>query len=530
MQPGNKLPVGATVAALFFVSPTATIEGASASFVCDTGGWDVTPSEAYAWSHTPPQGCSCQATGVSLKDCEIFDCGCVCDMTAGQCDMNCCCDAECTKTELERFVELDACLEEGSLDTINPRYPLTGGGAAESAIDGLLCVQYDNSGSKGEFLEDPGTLPTTIFSDSAGLSEFSYHDLLIASSGTGATEGDATFDKGDRIPAAFLGDGGGTVAAFGGFFPVEISSTTWLDWDTGQESEFDYVNCGAFYYGGAGASTVYSNCSMGGGSANVSTAVTNTTEGCKNALSSVCYTILHDGEGSVTRVSAALVLTDIPVGIVASSQRFSVEFRLDETSDAFSALTQSQDLGNLVKRARSGNPGYLPGLPVLAGRLQSWGDYEYMAAGGSAGGGGLELMAGQGRGCEDVGTSAVEFGYDGLGCCVLSLSRDALEQHCTGSGQHVDPDTGFTPLAFRNTSSAVEYIGKYGSADPLDVSQWMELPLASSADTASWDDERAIASDFRRQPSTFNNKPTVTDRHQRASQPASPPTNHLRPD
>ena len=71
MQPGNKLPVGATVAALFFVSPTATIEAASASFVCDTGGWDVTPSEAYAWSHTPPQGCSCQATGVSLKDCEV---------------------------------------------------------------------------------------------------------------------------------------------------------------------------------------------------------------------------------------------------------------------------------------------------------------------------------------------------------------------------------------------------------------------------------------------------------------------------
>lgn len=37
-------------------------------------------------------------------------------------------------------------------------------------------------------------------------------------------------------------------------------------------------------------------------------------------------------------------------------------------------------------------------------------------------------MAGEGRGCDDVGTSTVEFGYDGLGCCVLSLTRDALEQ------------------------------------------------------------------------------------------------------
>ena len=37
-------------------------------------------------------------------------------------------------------------------------------------------------------------------------------------------------------------------------------------------------------------------------------------------------------------------------------------------------------------------------------------------------------MAGEGRGCDDVGTSTVEFGYDGLGCCVLSLTRDALAQ------------------------------------------------------------------------------------------------------
>lgn len=72
---------------------------------------------------------------------------------------------------------------------------------------------------------------------------------------------------------------------------VEISSTTWLDWDTGQESAFADVNCGTFYYGGADATATYSNCSIGGGSgANVSTA-TNTSEGCKNSLSSVCYTV-----------------------------------------------------------------------------------------------------------------------------------------------------------------------------------------------------------------------------------------------
>lgn len=37
------------------------------------------------------------------------------------------------------------------------------------------------------------------------------------------------------------------------------------------------------------------------------------------------------------------------------------------------------------------------------------------------------------------------------------------------------------------------YLGSYGNADPLDVSQWVELSFSSSADTASWDDDRCAA-------------------------------------
>lgn len=89
--------------------------------------------------------------------------------------------------------------------------------------------------------------------------------------------------------------------------------------------------------------------------------------------------IYHNGEGSISAAAVALVLTDIPTGpdggnnAAASPQQFSVGFSLDETSDASAALAKSQNLGNLVERARSGNPGYRPGLPVLAGVLQSIG-------------------------------------------------------------------------------------------------------------------------------------------------------------
>lgn len=96
------------------------------------------------------------------------------------------------------------------------------------------------------------------------------------------------------------------------------------------------------------------------------------------------FQIYHDGEGSITAVAAAVVLTDIPPGPIegssaaSSAQQFSVEFQLDPNSDAFSEMTRSQDLGNLVDRERSGNPGYLPGLAVLAGRLGPSGTFSFL--------------------------------------------------------------------------------------------------------------------------------------------------------
>lgn len=53
-----------------------------------------------------------------------------------------------------------------------------------------LCIRGQNPH------QDPGTLATTIFSKSAGVSEFTYHDGLATSPGAGMTEGDSFFDKG----------------------------------------------------------------------------------------------------------------------------------------------------------------------------------------------------------------------------------------------------------------------------------------------------------------------------------------------
>lgn len=64
------IPVAAAATSAFFLLSPSRIIRATGLFVCDTGGWDVTPSEAYTWSYASPQGCTCMETGVPLADCK----------------------------------------------------------------------------------------------------------------------------------------------------------------------------------------------------------------------------------------------------------------------------------------------------------------------------------------------------------------------------------------------------------------------------------------------------------------------------
>ena len=85
--------------------------------------------------YTPP-GCECQTSVDDDEQCNQFDCSCSCDLTAGVCDMNCCCDPECSSDEVSSFSScLDSDAEESSslvkmcverppsLEGVNLQYP-----------------------------------------------------------------------------------------------------------------------------------------------------------------------------------------------------------------------------------------------------------------------------------------------------------------------------------------------------------------------------------------------------------------------
>ena len=86
-----------------------------------------------------PPGCVCRSglefQSINDDQCDQFDCQCLCDITAGACDINCCCDPECSSDEISTF---SRCLNEGSpspmvkmcverpsaLEDVNLKHPL----------------------------------------------------------------------------------------------------------------------------------------------------------------------------------------------------------------------------------------------------------------------------------------------------------------------------------------------------------------------------------------------------------------------
>ncbi len=62
--------------------------------------YDLSNQPGYMWDRVYPQSCECAESGVSLSSCDLFKCKCICDVTAGKCDFNCCCDPDCTSDQV----------------------------------------------------------------------------------------------------------------------------------------------------------------------------------------------------------------------------------------------------------------------------------------------------------------------------------------------------------------------------------------------------------------------------------------------
>jgi len=584
----------------------------------DASYYDTVAADAYTWTYSAPQGCTCVESGVSLTDCDLFKCTCACDVTAGKCDYNCCCDPDCSSDQISRFRSLGVCSaerhEEDSLtycysdlelSSINHRATIKDAQSVSAALSDALCIEAKNYNYEGEFYDNTAATTSSIFATSSGQKEFNYDESLVE------LTADNYYDQNDTI-TAYLAVGTDLFYASDGSWPIPVAdfsgacndqnfakfeneipgpfSSAYSVGDSmhidiaskekvascartfpSNETEFKnqcsatsvsryvtdlYIQKTASLSSFISLTTSSSNVvqvslsgamfldPISGEMYNVTAAMNanscdpsiidystghditsdacafqnaNYNFGypdygingvnytiCSNMVKSVRYVVRHDAdaEAAITSVNAYVVLTDL----FWNSEETSVQQSFMLTFADTTAETTSKSDGNLMRRTRSGNPGYIMGAPLLWAvanadttivdetsegfKLPSALPLSSQQVAGSTGSRGMCVTTAD----ADVGHVQVPFGYDLTSGCTVELTRSELQDMCCvantncASGAYASDfvrSTDGLPAFFVQTLQDA-YVGIYGSADPLDIGQWLEVEMPDIPSRGGW--------------------------------------------
>ena len=214
---------------------TRPLQQGGASFITEKGervAYDADDlPEASVAKSCLPASCTCVdgVTNPTASDscCTEgrFECGCQCDVTAGMCDPNCCCDPECSDAERALFegsclpqassaLSIPVCVSSSTFEAVATNQ--YGVQEASSAREGFLCIEAIRNPSMGTFFTPPGKLSASYLSRS-NIQPLNAFARAKAISDGGADVNRAKYDIGDRMQAAFASS---EVSAFGGFAPL----------------------------------------------------------------------------------------------------------------------------------------------------------------------------------------------------------------------------------------------------------------------------------------------------------------------
>ncbi|OLP97166.1 Tectonic-1 [Symbiodinium microadriaticum] len=483
---------------------------------------------------------------------------CTCDLTEGQCDVNCCCDPDCSG--LSGLTGSFSCLPEGPvnanaqycyskswLHSVNPRVDLW---VIADDLRGLLCVSVDNSAVRGEVFQNEATLSSSQIdaviqerqrSSSTGTAAdeqvlrgyragdvLKIHSALSAAGEVLAVTGPSTLEAAGnmevvsslRLPTAdplgtcaapgqavrFLND----VPAAGCSRNVDLATTcTQLGARSRLESFMlrsqympEDMRCGSRCL----LPEIVAPCPAGSANGSASTQCTGNALpledpvfsggadscSCKGVLKDVHYNFTFGFDETqqvvrITNMAVSFTLQDVVsqgCQVVSLQQGGSVHF-FQEQSDG------SQP------EARSGNPGYQNGLPLLvsqcldfdgSGTCSSYGPRVEATVPGIT-------MAGT---CRRVNSSAAEqddarvpinFGENSMSGCTLSLTRADLAALCRAGA---DAATGFTGLLamlpFGRSGNRWTQIAAFGSVptSAQDPADWVQVEELTSRHVQQW--------------------------------------------
>jgi hypothetical protein len=367
-------------------------------------------------------------------------------------------------------------------------------------IDEHLCVVRNNNPSLGEFFTPPGAFTVGLAVTKSRSPAFSFGDESPLTRGS-------VYTVGDRLPVLLGPDDGGSFTVpreglGGGCVPVPVrflqdmpsaacTRAVVLPWDGGCAGYLSAASLSTQLRVGTTASAVSTATSgyvalsvtsvttrswvtgaLGAAGALPATGMPAATfdaarRVCRNALAQVDYRVIQDGSGSVTAVLASVVLWDeVPLPVNATTgvaQQFGVSFFL-----------RGQEANSLP---RSGNPGYVAGLPLLGGRLVNdpAGSGKKAIARNVAG---LLLPAGRdlAGACSSAesGRTVARMSTNMVLSCTVSLTVQQLAQLCLNQ-------TIPAPLVL-----PYDYIGTFGNVDPTKVGDWVPITPVEFNPAPQW--------------------------------------------
>ncbi|KAM7073087.1 tectonic-3 [Molossus nigricans] len=386
---------------------------------------------------------------------------CVCDLTPGTCDLNCCCDRDCYLLHPRRVFSFClpgsvrssswVCVDNSLIFRSNSPFP----SRVFMDLNGIrqFCVHVNNSklnyfqelqkvnASNFQALatEFGGKSFTSIFQTQSPLpfyragdpiltyfSEWSVIGLLRQPAGVGAG-GLCT----ESNPAGFLESKSTTCARF--FKNLANSCTLDPALDAASYYNFTVLKLPR-------GMTDLQNMKFQVPVTLVSQAGSPLLAGntCQNVVSEVIYEIETNGTFGIQKVSVSFGQTNLTVEPGASlQQHFIIRF------------TAFQSTAASLPAPRSGNPGYIVGKPLLA----LTGDMSHS----------MTLLQSQGDGTCSVRRHKVQFGVNAMSGCKLRLKK----VDCSHLQQEVYQTLHGRPRP--------EHVAIFGNADPAQKGQWTRI-------------------------------------------------------
>ncbi|XP_072325185.1 tectonic-3-like isoform X2 [Scyliorhinus torazame] len=322
----------------------------------DPGGFDP---------RTPDPGSPDHVTAKSLTTAVPI---CTCDLAEGVCELNCCCDRDCSSVDIGAFssclrgsqpVVSQVCVEESVIFTSNTPFQTV---INKGDLDTLFCVIVDDA--KANYFVTPQSLrreklPLLV-------SQFGRGSFIVSSEPENSTRILASskdvYKVGDRIMMLFphivmMGFLMLPLALTGGECTDRNPAGFLQDCSSSCTRNVGDLNATCQFLPALIAETYFENFLLlpvrilnEGPAIADSPFVWNNK--CMHVVSEVNYKIEHSEDEGIYAASVSFVLSDVPLSNTRIQQSFHISFR--------NVLTSG------TGRSRSGNPGYLIGKPILA--------------------------------------------------------------------------------------------------------------------------------------------------------------------